>query len=161
MKTSKLAVFHANGLPFTYETVPVPALREGEILIRNEYVTLCRSDLNTFSGKRMEKTPTILGHEIVGVIDDLAPGAPTRDCRGTELRRGDRVTWAIYASNPDSWMARNGIPQKGPDLFKYGHEQINPASTLHGGLAEYCVLRRHRPVTGRRVLRLRTFRLGI
>ncbi|MEI6196511.1 MAG: zinc-binding dehydrogenase [Verrucomicrobiota bacterium] len=146
MKTSKLAVFHAKGLPFTYETVPVPALREGEILIRNEYVTLCRSDLNTFSGKRIEKTPTILGHEIVGVIDALAPGAPTQDCRGAELRVGDRVTWAIYASNPDSWMARNGLPQKGPDLFKYGHEQIKPDSTLHGGLAEFCVLRRHTPV---------------
>jgi len=146
MKTSKLAVFHAKGLPFTLETVSVPALREGEILVRNEYTTLCRSDLNTFSGKRIEKTPTILGHEIVGVIEALAPGAPTQDCRGAALRVGDRVTWAIYASNPDSWMARIGIPQKAPDLFKYGHEQIKPDSTLHGGLAEYCVLRKHTPV---------------
>jgi putative phosphonate catabolism associated alcohol dehydrogenase len=146
MKNSKLAVFHGEGLPFTLETVPVPALRDGEILIRNEYTTLCRSDLNTFSGKRVEKTPTILGHEILGVIEDLAPGAPAKDCRGAELRVGDRVTWAIYASNPDSWMARRGLPQKAPDLFKYGHEQIKADSTLHGGLAEYCVLRKHTPV---------------
>jgi putative phosphonate catabolism associated alcohol dehydrogenase len=145
MKTSRLAIFHSKGKPFTYETVPVPALREGEILVRNEYTTLCRSDLNTFSGKRIEKTPTILGHEIVGRIEELGPGAPTADCRGAALRVGDRVTWAIYASDPCSCLARMGIPQKGQGLFKYGHEQITPASHLHGGLAEYCVLRQHTP----------------
>lgn len=146
VRTSRAAIFDAPGLPLRHVVVAVPALRDGEILIRNEYATLCRSDLNTFSGKRSEKTPTILGHEIVGVIEAMAPGAPARDLRGAELRAGDRVTWAIYASDPGSAMARLGLPQKGPDLFKYGHEQFTPASTLHGGLAEYCVLRRHTPV---------------
>ena len=107
---------------------------------------LCRSDLNTFTGKRTEKTPTILGHEIVGVIDALGPMAPARDCRGIELRVGDRVTWAIYAADPQSSMSRLGLPQKAPDLFKYGHEKVTADQTLHGGLAEYCVLRRHTPV---------------
>jgi putative phosphonate catabolism associated alcohol dehydrogenase len=146
MRTSRLAVFHSKDQPFTYETVAVPPLRAGEILVRNEYTTLCRSDLTTFTGKRIEKTPTILGHEIVGRIEELGPGAPTRDGRGAELRVGDRVTWAIYASDPCSCLARRGIPQKGEGLFKYGHEQIKPDSTLHGGLAEYCILRQHTPV---------------
>lgn len=146
MNTSRIAVFHGRDLPFTLETVPIPALGQGEILVRNEYTTLCRSDLNTFCGKRTEKTPTILGHEIVGRIEALGPGAPERDVRGAPLRVGDRVTWAIYAADPDSPLARQGIPQKGPDLFKYGHEQLTPECTLHGGLAEHCVLRRHTPV---------------
>ncbi len=146
MKTSRVAVFHGKGLPFAYESVPVPALREGELLVRNEFTTLCRSDLNTFSGKRTEKTPTILGHEIVGRIVELGPGAPSADCRGAALRVGDRVTWAIYAADPASPIARRGIPQKGPDLFKYGHETITATSHLHGGLSEYCLLRRHTPI---------------
>ena len=146
MRTSKIAVFREANQPLTIETVSVPALGEGEILVRNEYTTLCRSDLNTFAGKRTEKTPTILGHEVVGVIEEMAPGAPALDCRGATLQIGDRVTWAIYASDPDSWLARAGIPQKAAGLFKYGHEPITAASTLHGGLAEYCVLRRHTPV---------------
>ncbi len=146
MNTSRLAVFHAKDRPFTYEDAPIPALRAGEILVRNEYTTLCRSDLNTFTGKRTEKTPTILGHEIVGVIEQLGPEAPAADLRGAPLRVGDRVTWAIYAADPCSCMARMGIPQKGPDLFKYGHELLTPASTLHGGLAEHCVLRKNTPV---------------
>jgi len=146
MRTSRLAVFHGPGRPLTLETVLVPALQPGEMLIRNEYVTLCRSDLNTYAGKRREPTPTILGHETVGVIEELAADAPARDARGADLRLGDRVTWAIYAAAPDSWLARAGIPQKSPGLFKYGHEALTPDSTLHGGLAEYCVLRRHTPV---------------
>ena len=146
MKTSRIAIFHAKDLPFTYETVAVPALRSGELLVRNEYTTLCRSDLNTYAGKRIEKTPTILGHEIVGTIEELGPDAPAVDSRGAPLRVGDRVTWAIYASDPCSCLARRGIPQKGEDLFKYGHERITAESNLHGGLSEYCVLRKHTPV---------------
>ena len=146
MKTSRIAIFHAKDLPFSYETVAVPALRAGELLVRNEYTTLCRSDLNTYAGKRIEKTPTILGHEIVGTIEELGPEAPIVDSRGAPLRVGDRVTWAIYASDPCSCLARRGVPQKGEDLFKYGHERITPESNLHGGLSEYCVLRKHTPV---------------
>ena len=146
MKTSRLAVFHSKDEPIAFEKVTIPALGPGEILVRNEYTTLCRSDLNTFAGKRTEKTPTILGHEIVGCIDELGPGAPTHDCRGAPLQVGDRVTWAIYASDPASVLAQRGIPQKGEGLFKYGHERITATSTLHGGLAEYCILRRHTPI---------------
>jgi putative phosphonate catabolism associated alcohol dehydrogenase len=146
MKTSRIAVFHSKDQPLTCETVTVPALREGEILVRNEYTTLCRSDLTTFTGKRVEKTPTILGHEIVGRIEDLGPGAPDVDCRGTPLRVGDRVTWAIYASDPECALSRKGIPQKGTGLFKYGHERLTPENTLHGGLSEYCILRKNTPV---------------
>jgi len=146
MKQSLQAVFHGKNQPFTYETVSVPALGRGEILVRNEYTTLCRSDLNTYSGKRTEKTPTVLGHEIVGLIEALGPSAPANDTRGAPLCVGDRVTWAIYASDPCSCMALMGIPQKGSDLFKYGHELLTPASTLHGGLAEHCVLRKNTPI---------------
>ena len=146
VKTSKVAIFHAPNQPFTMDEVEVPDLRDGEILVRNEYTTLCRSDLNTFTGKRTEKTPTILGHEIVGRIEEFGPGARTTDCRGGTLRVGDRVTWGIYASNPDSYLSQIGIPQKGDGLFKYGHEEIRKDNHLHGGLSEYCILRKYTPV---------------
>src|SRR5262245_40067702 len=123
MRTSKTAVFHSKEKAFTYEVIPVPPLRDGEILIRNEYTTLCRSDMHNFSGKRNEKVPTILGHEIVGRIEEFGPGAPATDTRGAALRVGDLATWGIFASDPLSRLARMGIPQKGDGLFKYGHEQ--------------------------------------
>ena len=146
MNISRAALFDSTGIPFRFESVPIPTPGPGEILVRNEYTTLCRSDLYTYLGKRTEKTPTILGHEIIGRIETLGPDAPVFDCRGAALRVGDRITWAIYASDPCSCMARAGIPQKAPDLFKYGHEQATATNHLHGGLAEHCLLRRHTPV---------------
>lgn len=146
MKSSKTAIFRETGKAFSFEQVPVPGLKTGEILVRIEYTTLCRSDLNTYSGKRVEKTPTILGHEIVGRIEEMDSSAPATDLRGTALRIGDRITWAIYAADPESELAKRGIPQKADDLFKYGHERVEAACHLHGGLSEYCILRRHTPV---------------
>jgi putative phosphonate catabolism associated alcohol dehydrogenase len=128
------------------QEVPLPPLTHGQILVRTAYTTLCRSDLNTYSGKRNEPVPTILGHEIVGTVKSMAPGAPSADLRGDALAEGDRITWAIYAADPDSALARAGIPQKAPDLFKYGHERITEGNHLHGGLADYCILRNHTPV---------------
>lgn len=132
------------GTPLRLEEHTLPAPGEGEILVRNEYATLCRSDLSTYAGRRVEKTPTILGHETVGRVAAL--GSPLSDLSGRPLRVGDRVTWAIYAADPSGAMARRGIPQKSPDLFKYGHERLTPESSWHGGLAEYTLLRRFTPV---------------
>lgn len=146
MKKSTIAAFKAAGKPFLLQKVAIPPLGTKEILVQNEYTTLCRSDLNTFCGKRNEKVPTILGHEIVGRIAAFGQGAPQTDERGDTLQVGDRISWAIYASNPDSDLAKAGIPQKSADLFKYGHERISADSNLHGGLSEYTILRPNTPV---------------
>jgi alcohol dehydrogenase len=146
MQTCKIAVFTSAEEPIHLEEVPVPELKPGEVLVRNEYTTLCRSDLNIFSGKRKEKTPTILGHEVVGRIAALSPNSPKMDLRGRFLRVGDRITWATYASEPESELAESGIPQRGTELFKYGYEKIAPHSSLHGGLGEYMLLRTNTPI---------------
>jgi alcohol dehydrogenase len=143
---SSFAQFEDSANGFSIRTTLIPELKTGEVLVRNTYTTICRSDIYTFQGKRKEKSPTILGHEIVGKIVALGPDAPFNDLRGQVLKIGDRITWGIYASNPDSVFAKKGIPQKGEDLFKYGHEQITEHSTLHGGLAEYIILRKNTPI---------------
>lgn len=141
---SKIVIFSKAGVPMQMEECEVPALKEGEILVKNEYVTLCRSDISTYQGRRIEKSPTILGHEIVGRI--VALGENVDNLFHVPLKVGERVTWAIYAADPFTEMSRRGIPQKSPDLFKYGHEQVTETSSLHGGLGEYTLLRRHTPV---------------
>lgn len=146
MQSSKIAVFTASGQPFSIQQTNIPTLQPGELLVRNEYVTLCRSDLNTFVGKRQEKTPTILGHEIVGRIESFAADHSKRDARGDILQIGDRVSWAIYASDPADPLSTQGIPQKAADLFKYGHERISEAENLHGGLAGHTIIRRNTPL---------------
>lgn len=143
---SNIVIFEEAGKPLTFTSCDIPALSEGQVLVRNEYTTLCRSDISTYLGKRIEKSPTILGHEIVGRIVAFGPGQQVCDIFGKPLKAGDRITWGIYAANPLSQMSRRGIPQKSPDLFKYGHEQLRPDNTLHGGLARHTLLRRYTPI---------------
>lgn len=146
MDFSLTAVFSAANHPMSLNNIPIPSLKEGEILVKNEYVTLCKSDLHTFCGKRMEKTPTILGHEVVGIIVAFGEGNPFLDVRNMELKVGDRISWAIFSSNPESTLSLEGIPQKGEDLIKYGHEFLDDESTLHGGLSQYLIIRKNTPI---------------
>lgn len=143
---SKYVVFNDSSPFFSNEEIVIPTLSEGEILVKTEFTALCRSDINTFIGKRKEKSPTILGHEIVGRIVEIGPQAPSEDARGIRLEIGQRITWAIYASDPNHEMSKKGIPQKASPLFKYGHELITANSHLHGGLSEYVILRKNTPL---------------
>lgn len=143
---SRLAIFDDTSGKFSLHKTTIPSLLEGEILVKISYTTICRSDIYTYQGSRKEKSPTILGHEIVGRIIEFADGANKTDLRGHYMSIGDRITWAIYASDPNSIYALKGIPQKSELLFKYGHEQLTDKNTLHGGLADYIILRPNTPI---------------
>ncbi|TDQ08309.1 zinc-binding dehydrogenase [Pedobacter metabolipauper] len=141
MDIAKLVAFNGHGLPMEVLSREIPVLKAGEILIKNLYTTICGSDLHTFCGFRQEKVPTVLGHEIVGEIVEFHPNHNKRDYSGNVLEIGDRVTWSIFSSNPNSALAIAGMPQKGDDLFKYGHAQITDHDALHGGLSTHCIIR--------------------
>jgi len=143
---SKFASFVEANQQFKIQSAALPALQDGEILVKNLCTSLCRSDIHTYLGNRIEKSPTILGHEIVGTIEKLGPNAPSHDLRGKVLQIGDKLTWAIYASSPNDALSKLGIPQKAKDLFKYGHEKITEHSHFHGGLSEYTILRNNTPL---------------
>lgn len=139
-------VFHAEGTRLDLHKTAVPRPAAGEILIRMEFATLCRSDLLTYTGKRKEKDPTILGHEFTGRVVAMGGVDDLSDLRGRTLSVGDRITAGIFAADPASDMSLRGMPQKSPDLFKYGHERYAVDCGHHGGLSEYILLRRHTPV---------------
>ncbi len=138
----KLVVFNGSGAQLEIREHIVPALKSGEIRIRNLFTTLCGSDLHTYKGLRKECCPTVLGHEIVGEIEALDIAHSGKGANGEELNVGDVVTWSIFASDPESKFSQQGIPQKGDGLFKYGHALVSGDDVFHGGLAEYCILRR-------------------
>jgi putative phosphonate catabolism associated alcohol dehydrogenase len=146
MPTSRYAFFDNTTMLLKLDQTEIPALQDYEILVRVAYTTLCKSDILTYTGKRKEKNPTILGHEICGTIVAFGNKAPKIDCRHNNIAVGDLITWAIYASDPLEAMSLKGIPQKAAGLFKYGHEEITTTSHLHGGLSEYIILRPHTPI---------------
>ena len=138
--TSLAAVFHEVGQPLTLEHYELPAVGPGEVLVRVTCSTICGSDVHTFLGRRSTPVPTVLGHEIVGVVERLDADQTVSDYAGQRLQIGDRITWSIAASCGDCFFCGNDVPQKCEHLFKYGHEKIVPEHPLSGGLAEYCHL---------------------
>lgn len=124
----------------------LPPLKEGEILVKNTFTILCRSDLHTYKGLRKEKCPTILGHEVTGYIVSFGPESERFDLRGEKLKMRDRITWAIYASDPEDLNSKRGLPQKAKNVFKYGHEQITKENNFHGGLSQFTIIRKNTPL---------------
>jgi putative phosphonate catabolism associated alcohol dehydrogenase len=145
MKKGELVAFNGPGQKLELRHESVRDLKPSEILVKNEYTTICGSDLHTYTGARREPCPAVLGHEIVGTVVEIEKHHPGRDYIGQKIGPGDVITWTIFSSDLDSPMAARGIPQKGDNLFKYGHAQITSSEKFHGGLAEYCILR---PGTG-------------
>ncbi|EPR69344.1 zinc-binding dehydrogenase [Cyclobacterium qasimii] len=128
--------------PFMTSPIAFPTLAEGELLVKIDFSTICTSDLHTFYGRRHSCSHSILGHEIIGTIAEMAAGG-IKDYYGKNLAIGDRITWTIYAHDPNSNNAKKGYPQKSKGLYKYGHEQMNDAYQLNGGFASHCHLRKN------------------
>ncbi|HYZ83388.1 MAG TPA: alcohol dehydrogenase catalytic domain-containing protein [Bryobacteraceae bacterium] len=132
-RSYRAAVFAGPAEGCRIERYELPTLASGDVLVRAKCCTLCSSDLHTYHGRRTSPAPSILGHEVIGVVEDTG-GCET-------FRRGDRVTWSIAASCGECRLCRRGLPQKCSTLFKYGHERFLSGDKPSGGLSEYCVLR--------------------
>jgi putative phosphonate catabolism associated alcohol dehydrogenase len=144
--SGKIVLFKGPGQDFEICEYPLPVLQSGEILIKNRFSSICGSDLHTYCGKRIEPSPTVLGHEIVGEILAIDSDHNGLDLNANQLAVGDLITWTVFSSNPQSANSLLGIPQKGENLFKYGHAMVTPNNAFHGGFAEYCVLKKHTAV---------------
>lgn len=131
------AVFNGPGEPFELREIPIPELREGELLVEITLCTICGSDLHTFTGRRNCECPTILGHEITGRVVESA--GDVADMSGRILTTGDRITWSIAASCGCCFPCSHQIPQKCDALVKYGHAPLNDYGPT-GGLARHCRL---------------------
>jgi threonine dehydrogenase-like Zn-dependent dehydrogenase len=100
------------------ESFPDPSLRPGEALVRMEMSGLCGTDKHLFKGEgllyagtMMEAEaafPVIPGHENVGVIEALGPGAAEElEYYGKPLRVGDRVAMCPDIVCGRCWYCRH------------------------------------------------------
>jgi propanol-preferring alcohol dehydrogenase len=73
------------GSPLRAETRPVPEPGPGEALVRVAACGVCRTDLHIVEGDLpLVRSPIVPGHQVVGRVERLGPGA-------TRLRPGERV----------------------------------------------------------------------
>ena len=78
-------ILDASGRPLRPADVPRPEPGAGQLLLKVEACGVCRTDLHVADGELSDpKLPLILGHEIVGSVRELGPGA-------VRFHTGDRV----------------------------------------------------------------------
>ena len=94
-KTGHAAAYDAPNKPFKIQEFPVRDVLSDEVVVRITMSTICRSDIHSYQGYRPNLCPGILGHEIVGIIEQLGQNM-THDMRGDPLAISKRVTWTEF-----------------------------------------------------------------
>ena len=78
--------------PLEVRRYPLPEeIERGAMLVKIEMAGICGTDVHLWKGQLPIPRPIIMGHETVGVIEEMGEGT---DWTGAPLRKGDRVTWS-------------------------------------------------------------------
>ena len=83
MKSMRAAVFQGKG-KIAIREVARPQPSFGEVLLKTTVTTICETDVHILKGEYPVRDGLIVGHEPVGVIEEIGPGV-------IGYQRGDRV----------------------------------------------------------------------
>src|SRR5579864_834979 len=112
--------------------VPKPAIESpSEVLIKVTLGAVCGSDLHILHGHTPMNQGAVLGHEFVGVVEDV----------GSEVKRfqpGDRVVSSFFTSCGKCALCRMGWFNQCVDKATFGHGEY--FGGLGGGQAEFVVV---------------------
>lgn len=126
-KTMRAMLLETQRQPLRLAEVPVPEVKEGQVLLQVHTCGVCRTDLHILDGDLTEpKLPLIMGHQIVGSVVAMGAGVD-------RFTLGQRVgvPWLGYTDGTCRYCRRG---QENlcdhPEFTGY---------TLDGGFAEYAV----------------------
>src|SRR5437764_4927451 len=129
----KANVFHSRN-NIRVEEVEKPRAGVGEAVIRATLTTICGTDLHIVRGEYPVKPGLIIGHEPVGVVEELGPGV-------TGYNVGDRVlVGAITPSGQCRACLSGQLSQCGHGA---GYEALGGwrfGNTINGAQAEYLLI---------------------
>jgi threonine dehydrogenase-like Zn-dependent dehydrogenase len=129
MKTMRAVVFKAKNR-IAVEELPRPRPGFGDAVIRITATTICGTDVHIVRGEYPVKPGLVLGHEPVGVIDELGPGLER------EYAIGQRVIVGAITPCGQCFYCLNGAhSQCGGALggWRFGN-------TINGAWAEYLLV---------------------
>jgi len=113
--------------PLTMTDLPDPIPGPKEILIKISACGVCHTELDEIEGRLPPKLPMVLGHQIVGRVENLGPGA-------TKFNLGDRVGIAwIYSACGKCYFCQN----ENENLCS---EFRGTGCHVNGGYAQYTVI---------------------
>lgn len=94
--TGTAAVVREYNAPLELVEYPVPTAEPNALVVEVDVATMCGSDVHGwqghYEGVLPVERPLILGHEVVGRVREIGPGAEV-DSLGNPLAIGDRVVW--------------------------------------------------------------------
>jgi threonine dehydrogenase-like Zn-dependent dehydrogenase len=141
----KALVFHSPGRVSVDKVFDPRIEKDDDILLKVTSTAICGSDLHIYNGLLPQKEPMTLGHEFMGIVDEVGRGV-------TQLKVGDRVVVPFPIacggcffcqhdlpghcenSNPEKYGPEGGMKdQKGGALFGY----TDLYGGYDGGQAEY------------------------
>jgi L-iditol 2-dehydrogenase len=124
--TMRAVVYHGVN-DMRVETVPVPALGRGELLVRIATCGICGTDLKKIH-TGSHSAPRIFGHEMAGTIAAVGEGVK-------QFGVGERVMVFHHVPCGDCYYCRKGTPAQCPLYKKVGVTAgFEPSG---GGFAEY------------------------
>jgi alcohol dehydrogenase len=129
MNTMQAAVFHGIG-DVRIEEVPKPKAGPGEAVIRITATTICGTDVHIVKGEYPVRQGLILGHEPVGIIEELGDGLHE------EFEVGQRVIAGAITPCGQCFYCLNGALSQchGPlGGWRFGN-------TINGAWAEYLLV---------------------
>jgi len=104
--------------------VPLPTVRDNDVLIKVKACGVCGTDLHIHDGEFIAKFPLIPGHETVGVVAGV--GKDVKD-----FKVGERVCADNSELCGECFYCRRGQPLLCEHFEAHG-------VTMNGGFAEYC-----------------------
>lgn len=129
MHTMKAVVFRGKGR-LEIEDRPKPVPGPGEAVMRVTTTSICATDVRIVEGGFHVPRGLVLGHEPVGLIDELGPGL------GDEYRVGDRVIVGAITPCGQCFYCLNGAHSQcggASGGWRFGH-------TIDGSWAEYLLV---------------------
>ena len=112
--------------------VPKPSLTgDDQALIKVTLGAICGSDLHAYHGRIPMSAGELLGHEFVGVVEQVGPGVK-------RFKPGDRVVASFYVACGNCALCRKGAFNECVNLATFGFGEL--LGGLGGGQAEYIVV---------------------
>jgi S-(hydroxymethyl)glutathione dehydrogenase / alcohol dehydrogenase len=142
----KAAIMRTPGKPLTIEDIDIAEPGAGEVKVRVTATGICHTDITVFHGGLPVPLPIVLGHEGVGVVENVGNNVKT-------LKPGDKVliNALVYcgecsdcAKGPLSACPRNfslmfgGAMRDGTTRLNKGKEVIH-SFFCQSSFAEYCI----------------------
>lgn len=116
--------------------LPLPKVKDDDGLLRIEATGVCGSDVGAFYGRTLEmQVPCVLGHELVGRIEQL--GERAAEHWGVAV--GDRVVVEEYMPCGTCHACLGGYYQMCPSP-RYGGTSVDTAPALWGGYSDFMYL---------------------